>query len=162
MKKAAHQHHLAPVAEEAEALARVSFWEAMRSYDEGRGVPFPGWAKAKVYGDLRTLFKQSRRRWSREVLALEAEEGDDPIACAGGSDPALSAAEEADAFADQLKSLAPRQRQLLSLLYQEELTQCEAARRLGISQQAACAMKNRALQKLRQTFFPLADGEKSS
>ena len=163
LRKAAQQRHLAPIAEEAEALARVSFWEALRSYDEARGVPFPGWAKAKVYGDLRTLFKQARRRWQREVYALQkGEEDDDPIVCAGGPDPALSAAEEADAFAARLKPLAPRQRLLLSLLYQEGLTESEAARRLYISQQAVSAMKRRALHKLRQTFFPLADGKENS
>ena len=164
LKKAAHQRHLAPIAEEAEAAAQVSFWAALRGYDEARGVPFPGWAKAKVYGDLRTLFKQSRRRWSREVLALESgEDGEeDRLEWLGGPDPALTAVEEDDAFAHRLSALSPRPRQLLSLLYREGLTESEAARRLNISQQAVSAMKRRALHKLRQTFFPLADGKENS
>lgn len=162
LAKAAHQRHLSPIAEEAEATARVSFWAALKSYDEGRGVPFPGWAKAKVYGDLRTLFKQSRRRWRREVLSMGGrDEGEgERRDRRGAPDPALFAIEEDDAFADRLRDLAPRQRALLALLYDEDLTESEAARRLNISQQAASAMKRRALQKLRQTFFPLADGEK--
>lgn len=162
LRKAAHQRHLAPIAAEAEAMAQVSFWEALTSYDEARGVPFPGWAKAKVYGDLRTLFKQARRRWNREVLSLECEGEGDLIASIGIPDPALSAIEDEAAFADWLKLLAPRPRQLLSLLYREGLTQSEAARRLNISQQAANAMKRRALEKLRQTFFPLAGTKENS
>lgn len=164
LAKAAHQRHLAPIADEAEALALASFWEALRSYDEARGVPFPGWAKAKVYGDLRTLFKQSRRRWNREVLALErdSEEEGDHLERFGGPDPALAAVEEDDAFAHRLSALSPRPRQLLFLLYREDLTESEAARRLNISQQAVSAMKRRALHKLRQTFFPLADGKENS
>lgn len=164
LKKAAHQRHLAPIADEAEALARVSFWEALKSYDESRGVPFPGFAKAKVYGDLRTLFKQSRRRWRREVLALESgEDGEgDRLEWLGGPDPSLAAIEADDAFAQRLSALSPRPRQLLSLLYREDLTESEAARRLNISQQAVSAMKRRALHKLRQTFFPLADGKENS
>ena len=164
IKKAAHQRHLAPIAEEAEEAARVSFWAAVRGYDEGRGVPFPGWAKAKVYGDLRTLFKQARRRWRREVLSMDgSDEGEeDRLDRRGALDPALSAIEESDAFADRLRDLAPRPRKLLALLYDEGLTESEAARRLNISQQAVNAMKRRALHRLRQTFFPLADGKENS
>ena len=164
IKKASHQRHLAPIAEEAEAAARVSFWAAMRSYDEGRGVPFPGWAKAKVYGDLRTLFKQAQRRWRREVLSMDgSDEGEeDRLDRRGALDPALSAIEESDAFADRLRTLPPRQRVLLSLLYDEGLTEIESARRLSISQQAVSAMKRRALHRLSQTFFPLADGKENS
>ena len=162
IKKAAHQRHLAPIAEEAEAAAKVSFWAAVRGYDEARGVPFPGWAKAKVYGDLRTLFKQAQRRWRREVLATEEEGEASLLDGVGALDPALSAIEESDAFADRLRALPPRQGVLLSLLYDEGLTEIEAARRLSISQQAVSAMKRRALHRLRQTFFPLADGKENS
>lgn len=144
LAKAAHQRHLAALAEEAAAAARVSFWEAVMSYDADRGVPFPGWAKAKVYGDLWTLFKQARRRWRHEVLPGE-EAGEGPAA----ADEALLAVEADAAFAARLQGLTPRAQDLLRLLYQEDLTLRQAAARLGISQQAASAMKNRALHRLR-------------
>lgn len=77
-RKAAGQAHLAPLGEDALAAARESFLRAVRLYDPTRGVPFPGYAKATVYGDLRTLFKKARRQWQREVLPAGTEDGEDP------------------------------------------------------------------------------------
>lgn len=152
--KAARQRHLAPLGDDAQEAARVSFWDAVISYDPTRGVPFPGWAKAKVYGDLWTLFKQARRRWNREILPGNGDEGADFTARLSAPDAALERIFDDDAFLALLRPLTPRAQKLLRLLYQEGLTQREAAARLGISQQAASAMQKRALKKLRETLSP--------
>lgn len=152
--KAARQRHLAPLGDDAQEAARVSFWDAVISYDPTRGVPFPGWAKAKVYGDLWTLFKQARRRWNREILPGNGDEGADFTARLSAPDAALERIFDDDAFLALLWPLTPRAQKLLRLLYQEGLTQREAAARLGISQQAASAMQKRALKKLRETLSP--------
>lgn len=152
--KAARQRHLAPLGDDAQEAARVSFWDAVISYDPTRGVPFPGWAKAKVYGDLWTLFKQARRRWNREILPGNDDEGAGFTARLSAPDAALERIADDDAFLALLRPLTPRAQKLLRLLYQEGLTQREAAARLGISQQAASAMQKRALKKLREMLSP--------
>ena len=154
LAKAARQRHLAPLGDDAQEAARVSFWDAVISYDPTRGVPFPGWAKAKVYGDLWTLFKQARRRWNREILPGNDDEGAGFTARLSAPDAALERIFDDDAFLALLWPLTPRAQKLLRLLYQEGLTQREAAARLGISQQAASAMQKRALKKLRETLSP--------
>lgn len=152
--KAARQRHLAPLGDDAQEAARVSFWDAVISYDPTRGVPFPGWAKAKVYGDLWTLFKQARRRWNREILPGNDDEGADFTARLSAPDASLERIFDDDAFLALLRPLTPRAQKLLRFLYQEGLTQREAAARLGVSQQAASAMQKRALKKLRKTLSP--------
>ena len=141
-RKAAGQSHLAPLGEDALSAARESFLHAVREFDASRGVPFPGFAKAKVYGDLRTLFKKSRRQWQREVLPESAEEGSVFDAVPDERDGMKSF--EADA------PLSEKPRRLLTMLYASGLTQKEAAAKLGMSQQAAAVMKARALKALRK------------
>lgn len=148
-RKAAGQSHLAPLGEDALSAARESFLGAVRAFDTARGVPFPGFAKAKVYGDLRTLFKAARRQWQREVLPEGAEE-ESVLDGVPDERDGMRDFEAADAFRRMLAPLAERPRRLLTMLYARGLTQKEAAARLGISPQAAAVMKARALKTLRK------------
>ena len=150
-RKAAGQSHLAPLGEDALSAARESFLQAVKEFDAARGVPFPGFAKSKVYGDLRTLFKKSRRQWQREVLPESSEEGNVFDAVPDERDE-MKKYEEDDAFRKMLAPLAEKPRRLLTLLYANGLTQKEAAAKLGISQQAAAVIKARALKTLRKTI----------
>ena len=147
-RKAAGQSHLAPLGEDALSAARESFLHAVREFDASRGVPFPGFAKAKVYGDLRTLFKKSRRQWQREVLPESAEEGSVFDAVPDERD-GVKSFEADNAFHRMLAPLSEKPRRLLTMLYASGLTQKEAAAKLGMSQQAAAVMKARALKALR-------------
>lgn len=148
-RKAAGQSHLAPLGEDALSAARESFLHAVREYDAARGVPFPGFAKAKVYGDLRTLFKKARRQWQREVLPEGAEEGSVFDAVPDERD-GMKKFEADDAFCRMLAPLSEKPRKLLTMLYANGLTQKEAAAKLGMSQQAAAVVKARALKALRK------------
>ena len=148
-RKAAGQAHLLPIGEDALSAARESFLRAVRDYDPSRGVPFPGYAKAKVYGDLRTLFKKARRQWRREVLPTEPESGEDPFAAVPDPSDETARFEADDAFRSMIAPLAEKPRRLLTMLYADGLTQKEAAARLGMSQQAAAVVKGRALKRLR-------------
>ena len=149
-RKAAGQTHLAPLGEDALSAAHESFLHALREYDEARGVPFPGFAKAKVYGDLRTLFKKSRRQWQREVMPAETDDGENPLCAVPDPHDETARVEADDAFRALLAPLGEKPRRLLTMLYQEGLTQKEAAARLGMSQQAAAVVKARALSVLRK------------
>ena len=150
-RKAAGQSHLAPLGEDALSAARESFLHAVREFDAARGVPFPGYAKAKVYGDLRTLFKKSRRQWQREVLPEGAEEGSVFDAVPDERD-GMKNFEADDAFHRMLAPLSEKPRRLLTMLYANGLTQKEAAAKLGMSQQAAAVVKARALKTLRKNM----------
>ena len=62
-------------------------------------------------------------------------------------------AEEAgEASGRALLALPERQQELIRLLYVKELTQKAAAAELGITQQAAAAMKARAIKKLKEVL----------
>lgn len=45
--------------------ASVALYDAIRNYDKGRDVPFAAWARAKVYGDLRTKANRISREMAR-------------------------------------------------------------------------------------------------
>ena len=150
LKKAAGQPHLKSLAADALEEAELSFLLAVKSYDSGLGIPFPGYAKAMVYGSLRTLFKQERRRWQREVYPTDPGEGQSFWDQLPDGRPGLDARLENADLRQALERLSPRQRQLLQLLYGQDCTQKKAAARLGITQQAAAALKNRSLRVLRQ------------
>ena len=151
-RKAAGQAHLAPLGEDALSAARESFLCAVRDYDPARGVPFPGFAKAKVYGDLRTLFKKARRQWQREIFPAETETGENPFAALPDPRDDTVRVEADDAFRAMLAPLGEKPRRLLTMLYADGLTQKEAAARLGMSQQTAAVVKGRALKRLRETM----------
>ena len=148
-RKAAGQSHLAPLGEDALSAARESFLRAVLEYDAARGVPFPGFAKAKVYGDLYTLFKKSRRQWRREVLPEPTEEGS-VFDAVPDERNGMKLFEADDAFQKMLTPLPEKPRRLLTMLYAKGLTQKEAAAKLGMSQQSAAVMKARALKTLRK------------
>ena len=55
---------------------------------------------------------------------------------------------------DALKTLAPRERQIISLRYFSDKTQTEIAKKLGISQVQVSRIEKRVLKQLRNTLQP--------
>ena len=159
LRAAAGQLHLRTIREDALAEGYVSFVGAVQAYDAGTGVPFAAFAKARVYGDLRTLFRRQRRLWERETLPAEARE--EPF-WEGVRDPAaeqaLTRLEEQAALVAAMRCLTDGERRILRLIFWEERTQAEAARLLQVSQQAIAKTKKRALAKLRAVFRSEGDG----
>jgi RNA polymerase sigma factor (sigma-70 family) len=152
MKKAAAQSHLQCIYEDALSEARMSFMEAIRSYDSSMGVPFAGYARAKVYGNLRTLFKQQRRKWQRETSAdIGDETTGTRLDCL-----ADSRANYEDSLLNQLilhpafTKLSEKQRYVLTLLFDKGKTQSELAKELRISQQSVGKIKKTALSLLKK------------
>ena len=149
LRHAAYQRHLRVVAEDAYAEAQVSFLRAVRMYDGARGVPFEGWAKAKVYGDLRSFFRRERLHWQREVMPEDSGDG-------ASFWDALADAQEMDGLVvvrellrQGMQRLSDKERELLELIFVADCTQKEAAKLLGMSQQAAAVVKGRGVRKLR-------------
>ena len=150
--KAANQPHLRPIYAEALSEAEISFLLAIRSYNPDRGIPFPGYAKAMVYGSLRTLFKQERRRWQRELYPAAPADGLSFWDTLPAPQNAMQEYIDSADLLQALSALPRRQRQLLSLLYGQDCTQKAAAAKLGITQQAAAALKARSLRTLRRNL----------
>ena len=67
LRRAAGQPHLLTLREDALAEGYVSFVRAVHDYDAASGVPFAGFVKARVCGDLRTLFRRTCKVWQREA-----------------------------------------------------------------------------------------------
>ena len=154
IRKAAGQAHLSTVREDAEQEAALSFLWAVANFDEARGVPFEGFAKAIVYGRVRTFFLRERRRWQREVLPFEKEDEDgnteDFFEDVADSREEIGAVDEADAFRVRLSPLSERDRKILSLYYEGGLTLREIGKLLHIRENAVSVYKSRAVEKLRR------------
>ena len=152
LHKAASQPHLRAMGADALAEAELSFLLAVKSYDPARKIPFPGYAKSMVYNSLRTLFKQERRRWQREIYPSEPVDGLGFWEQLPDGQPTPDQQLDTAELHQLLSRLSLRQQQLLWLLYGEDYTQKAAAKRLGITQQAAAALKKRSLITLRKSL----------
>lgn len=151
--KAAHQTHLHSIKEEAMCTAQESFLNAVLSFDTSCGAPFQAYACAKIYGDLRTLFKQYQRQWTREILPFDKEDGESFWDTVEDTENTHESHTEKAALSQIIKTLPPKQQTLLELLYFKNCTQKTAAALMGITQQAAAAMKKRAIASLRKEIM---------
>lgn len=152
MKKTALQPHIRPIYEEALAAAYLSFIEAVKLFDVRRGIHFAGYAESKVRFAVWNLFKRERRRWQAEVT-IEAETGeDDTILDHIASSADVAAQVELKLLSEEmlrlLADLPAKQRQviLFTVIHGKSLT--ETAPLLGVTPQAICSMKKRALKEL--------------
>jgi RNA polymerase sigma-B factor len=81
-----------------------------------------------------------------------SEGEDEPLAdVLGADDPGFSATEDALTSERLLASLPPREREILRLRYQEELTQWQIGERVGCSQMHVSRLIRQSLQRLRET-----------
>jgi RNA polymerase sigma-B factor len=69
----------------------------------------------------------------------------------GGDDPGFAATEDALTSERLLASLPPREREILRLRYQEELTQWQIGERVGCSQMHVSRLIRQSLRRLRET-----------
>ena len=149
---AARQHHLRTVFEDALQAARESFLRAVRDFDAALGVPFEGFAKRRVYGDLHTFFRRECAYWQREVHPGDDEEGKsfwESVEDETASDAPMHFALK-DALFAAMRTLSEREKELLSLVYLADWSLKEAAAKLGLSAAYAAVVKRRALQKLKK------------
>jgi len=150
--KAAWQSHLNPIREDALSQAYISFLEAVKMYNPSRNIPFAGYAKAKIYGDIRTFFKQNRRNWQREV-STEYETAGQTIL-----DQLFAPTTDIDDSLDKiyvqtlLAQLPRKQKQVLWQTIIHDKTQKETALLLHLSQQSIAALQKKALNSLRKQF----------
>lgn len=147
LRKAAAQNYLYSLKEEAYAQASLIFCEAIDSFDEKRGIPFAGYAKAKVYHDLHSFFKKHRRGWQREVSFDSDDEKNEAYLIEESFEENIIMRH---ILFSALKKLPARQRLIIEYTIIRQYTQPETAAILGITQQAVAAQKKQALKLLRE------------
>ena len=76
IKKYAFQPHIRPIAEEAQSQGWLALIAGIRNYEEGSGVPFPGYIDSQVKYAVWNLFKRERRRWEQEIQLEGGQEED--------------------------------------------------------------------------------------
>ena len=67
LKHVSRQHHLESIQDDAYAEAVVSFYQAIRDFDDSLGVNFAGFAKMRVYQGAHDLFRKNLRIWQHEL-----------------------------------------------------------------------------------------------
>jgi RNA polymerase sigma-B factor len=78
------------------------------------------------------------------------QDGDDVIATLGDEEPGYQRA-EARATVEQLaRALTPREREVLRLRFEEDLTQAEIGQQVGISQMHVSRLIRQAIERLQQ------------
>lgn len=97
----------------------------------------------------RTAWEQRRRRWIRELL-LARWVRQPAFAAVGQPDEALSTSEESNTLRQALAVLPTRQREVLHLVFYQELTIEEAAKVLNISLGTARTHFERGKARLRE------------
>ncbi|MCI6282974.1 sigma-70 family RNA polymerase sigma factor [Selenomonas sp.] len=151
LRRAAGQAHLRTIHDDALSESYVSLVRAVRDYDAALGIPFAAFAKARVYGDLRTLARRVIRTWQREATVDDRrEEGFWELIEDESAAAALTRYERQATLAAAMRALTERERAVIRLLYFNEATQTAAAAELGVSQQAVAAIKKRAIGKMRE------------
>lgn len=154
LNSASRQHHLISIQEEAYEEAVISFYQAIKDFNESLGVPFAGYAKV-----VHTLFRRYLRIWQNEVsLSAQMNTDDDEIKEFGD----LLAVDEdlADSISSRLDimklihQLPPKQYKVFILVVFKGLKYKQVAKLLHISVQAvsknyrkALAFINKSLEK---------------
>lgn len=156
LNSASRQHHLISIQEEAYEEAVISFYQAIKDFNESLGVPFAGYAKVNVH----TLFRRYLRIWQNEVsLSAQMNTDDDDEIKEFGD---LLAVDEdlADSISSRLDimkfihQLPPKQYKVFILVVFKGLKYKQVAKLLHISVQAvsknyrkALAFINKSLKK---------------
>lgn len=154
VKKYAHQPHLRPLGEEAEAEAWLAVVSAVRTYRAETGVQVAGYIESQVKYRLWNLFKKERRKWEREVAA-DASDGEEGAALL----ETLAANDNVEAMIEQMEvstrlqralaELPERQSRAVILTLVQGRRLAEAAQELGVTPQAVHNLQRRGLARLK-------------
>lgn len=145
------------------SAAFLGLIDAVDRFEPGRGVPFEAYARVRIRGaiidELRRTGERSRNADAPEqprTLSLDGLlEGNGHEVLPAAEDDTDSAFEHED-LRDRvevaLDTLPPRQREVLTRYYSDDLTLREAGVRMGISEARACQLHGRAIVNLRRAL----------
>lgn len=145
--------------EDLESAGMLGLIDAVDRYQPGREVPFEAYATLRIRGaildELRSATGGRRAERPAHVSLDELLLGGDHILPAEDERGATSAAEELAARLESaLRYLGPREREVLSRYYGQDLTLRETGAKMGISEARACQLHGRAIAALRQRLAP--------
>jgi RNA polymerase sigma-B factor len=110
---------------------------------EATGMPLEDVVEARAAGTARHAVS---------IFRPLSEGEDEPLAdLLGADDPAFAATDDALTSERLLASLPPREREILRLRFQEELTQWQIGERVGCSQMHVSRLIRQSLRRLRET-----------
>jgi RNA polymerase sigma-B factor len=156
-------------------VASIGLVKAVDRFDPERGTAFSSYAVPTILGELKRYFRDSG--WAVHVprgmqdpeLVLEALEAAIAYDAVSLDTPRTSEEEDGDTYADTMgviderfelveyksaigptmRALPARDRLVLKLRFEEDLTQLEIAERIGVSQMHVSRLIRRALKRLR-------------
>lgn len=149
LNSASRQHHLISIQEEAYEEAVISFYQAIKDFNESLGVPFAGYAKVKVYQGVHTLFRRYLRIWQNEVSLsskIDRENDDEEFLDLLSSDDDIE--ENISCKLDLMEvihQLPPKQYKVFILVVFKGLKYKQVAKLLHISVQAVSKNYRKAL-----------------
>jgi RNA polymerase sigma-B factor len=93
--------------------------------------------------------RSAYRLASIDTPVAGSAEGDETSMQLGSDDPGYGVVEQRSVLADLVNQLPPREREIIHLRFNEELTQAEIATRVGVSQMHVSRLLSNSLGKLR-------------
>lgn len=130
--------------------------ECIRDYDASRGVPFLGYAK------MRTKYFYLKKNRRVKALSLDAEMGEEAMTLLDSlegdvhMEEDLILREDCLWLREALKSLPPRQAQVVDAYYFQERDMRTIARDLGVAYRTVVNTRVAAIKKLRGLYLVLS------
>lgn len=159
LNSASRQHHLISIKEEAYEEAIISFYQAIKDFDESLGVPFAGYAKIKVYQGVHSLFRRYLRIWQNEIslsskIDTENEDKEDIFLnlLADDEDLAEMISFKIDII-NIIHQLPPKQYRIFVLVVFKDLKYQQIAKILHISIQAVSKNYHKALAFINKSLY---------
>jgi len=156
--KESRERYLAAMnlSDESPGIARLAFYEAVKSYDATRGIHFAAYLQRQVRGTLYTEFKRQRRYLSRTIHPDQATTAEQNFWDVYEDTANHQSHEDTICHRELLRQaihrLTPAEKRLLSLIYLYEIPQKQIANLLHITHQSITKAKKRLLTHLRQTI----------
>ena len=142
--------------EDEQSLANLVFLQAVHDYDTSRNVHFAAFLQQRIRLTLYNAFRERREYWTHTCHPEQDsnrpdiwERGIDRT-CATDSPETLVC--QRLLLRQLIRFLPAREKQLLVLLYLQDLPQTEIATRLHITHQAVTRLKQNMLRHLRQSI----------
>jgi RNA polymerase sigma-B factor len=139
-------------------VGTIGLIKAVDRYDAGRGVALGAYATPSIAGEIRHHLRDRSApvRVPRHLQAAGVRVTAVELDCAGDRAQAADPVEahERLALRAALRSLHPRERQVVHLRFAEDLSQAQIAARTGLSQVHVSRTRRQALSRLRDQLVP--------
>ena len=164
LKHVSRQHHLESIQDDAYAEAVVSFYQAIRDFDDSLGVNFAGFAKMRVYQGVHDLFRKNLRIWQHELsLSGKSTDSENQDSSDDSEDDFADLIADKENFAQVVdlkldlsrvvKKLPQKQYWVFILASKYEFKQKQIAKILNISEQAVSKNYRKAKNFVHQALI---------